>query len=209
MQSGRLKITITILDFDSGKVTTITPSDSTFSIRKLKNKEVYPAPVKTQIAGYNVSIKPMDASFLGGSLMSNMTLYVSDSLLYKIPEKYGANQELIMVYHNKIVLGFYVTFSNDDYIQEDSLPPVRKRMSATAEAQQVIPMIIPDSEFEIPAGYKKEQFLLDHVSSDSVIVMADTTVAIPTPPPPPPHPTKKKPVKKTTPLKAPAVMRKP
>ncbi len=213
--------TLSILYIDSGKIYTLSKYDSTYTVKVLRSKRKIELPSKRTIAGHSTtpSLQDPKASIFGNYLsQTNTIFYTSDSLHYTVPDKFENNMEFIFVNNNKIVLAAeaYIDYSG----MIDDLDTSKTSTKITAEATEVIPMQIPDSEFEIPSFYvySKDKYRFDNIAVDSIAMTIDTAAEIidsPEPPPPPKKITPKRsghkppPRKKTSTTKSSAIIRKP
>jgi hypothetical protein len=158
-------------------------------IRRLENKT---------ILGYSTSTLVPESNGVGnllGGLMSasNSVFYLADSFYYAIPDILRGNTELVMIQNNRIVLGADIQISESVYGMTEE--KMKDKNLITAEAIEIKPMMVSDSEFVIPADYTTAQNY-ESTATDSVAAVMDTL-------PIKPHinrkPTSKKPVKSNKP----------
>jgi hypothetical protein len=166
-----------------------------------KNTLILNAPVqkpeKKMIKGYSTfPLRPENTgigNLLGGmASTSSIVFYVADSLHYYIPTAFTGNKEVLMIQQNKIVLGAEIQINN--LYSEDS---ASKNNIITAEAIEIKPMTINESEFLIPADFADRKDMTYTESLDSTVAVVDTVAVAP--PPPAKKAVKKKPVKPSQP----------
>jgi hypothetical protein len=124
----------------------------------------------------------------------NATVWLADSLFFNVPDKFIANQELMMVQNGRILLKgeFETNYSQELYEEpgEDSLMN-KDNDKFIIQAYKVVPGNIKAEDFTIPADYT---LAVPEVMADTVSLT--DSAYIPDPPPP-------------TPKKAPAAPKKP
>ncbi len=187
-----------IVLLDSATVYTVNFSEKTFKKSTLTLTSPAQKPEKKLINGYSTTpFMPENTglgNLLGGMLgSSSVIFYVADSLHYTIPAAFIGNKELLIVQKNKIVLGAEIQIVSpfNEFADNASKGP----NIVTAEAVDIRPMAINESEFFIPADFVDRKDMVYPVE-DSV-VMVDT-FSVP-PPPPVVKPVKKKPAKPAPP----------
>lgn len=173
-----------LIILDSAKSYTLDHKNKTYSSRKLKVVNPLTPATIMNIAGYRCTpIQSEGAEFgWGGPLRT--TIWTADSLSFNIPEILKANEELLMVRNNHIMLRAEITINNNPgHIIENEADSLNEKNNEviTIQATTIIPGKIQTSDFFIPADY----------SYDKPYVMADTvsipdTAFIPDPPPPAP-----------------------
>lgn len=206
-----LDYSTSIINIDSGKIFTLNTYDSSYSAKKLIEKHSLETPTRKLIAGYAATsyIEDSKMSILGYfKRSSNLVFYISDSLNYTLPEKYSINPEFLMINKNKIVLGaeMYVDFS----AWSDENDSTKNDGRISIEATRILPMQMPDSAFEIPSYYfnSKDRYG-GYAMADSTKLIMDSVVKAPKKQTTKKGGHKPPPLKKTTPIKSSAIIRKP
>jgi len=173
-----------IIFVDSAMAYTVDFSDKTYKRRALN---LATPPKKTEnkiIAGYStISYQPNTNNGLGDLLggymgASSAVYYLADSLFYDIPDIYAGTKELIMIQQHKIALGAEVELRFRDYgITDDSVS--KKINLVTAEAIEVKPMAIAETEFLIPADFTVKKDMVYPPAEEPAAAI--DTVAAPVP----------------------------
>ncbi len=182
---------------DSATVYTVNFSEKTFKKATLSLTSPAQKPEKKLINGYSTTpFMPENTglgNLLGGMLgSSSVIFYVADSLHYTIPAAYIGNKELLIIQKNKIVLGAEIQIVSTFGEFTDSAS--RSPNIVTAEAIDIKPMTINESEFFIPADFVDRKDMVYTEPVDSTVAVVDT-VAVAAPPTPAKKPVKKKPAK--------------
>jgi hypothetical protein len=170
-----------VILLDSAAVYTVDFTEKTFKKKMLTLSPPPQKPQKRTISGYSTTpFKPESnglGSLLGGLMGSASTVfYLADSLSYAIPDVYLGNMEFVMIQNNRIVLGAEIQIKSQPYEPEDST--LKNNTLVTAEAVEIKPMPILETEFFIPADFVDRITMPDAFVSDSVAVV-DTTKAAP------------------------------
>ena len=157
---------------DSAAMFTVNKETKTYTKKPLNvNTPASKQFSKKSFAGYSSTPLIQENNGLGnilGGLMgtSDIVFYLADSLYYNIPAAFIGNQELIAIQKNKIVLGAEINIKNPYNDSEDSSS--KKANLITVEAIEIIPMIINESEFSIPADYVDRKSTSYTTAEDSV-----------------------------------------
>ena len=195
-----------IINLDSGKIFTLVTNEKKYKETILK-KQIGPKTLAGKnIAGYTTkAIRPefngMSRDFT--SLFGNAILFAADDLRYTIPVEYLGCPELMMVNNGRIVLGGDFYFPEEAYtdLAKDTLKEKDALFRVTAN--EVLPQKIPDSLFQLSAGYEKWSY---DYSLDSTATYSDTAAMEPVKPNV--QPKKKAPKKKSSTTKQNATRRK-
>lgn len=191
-------------EFDKEEIIVLLDSSTKYIINtKAKTYRQKPLVVNTRskqlekrtISGYTTNpLKNENTgleSLFGGSMQSaNVVFYLADSLYYTIPAAFIGNAELIAIQKNKIVLGADILFNKGSYEVSDS---TEKDDLIKVEAIEIMPRVMNDDEFNIPADYATKENndyepSADTTEIEKMPVTVDTTVIQ--------YPAKKKDVKK-------------
>ncbi len=200
---------------DSAAMFTVNKETKTYTKKPLHvNTPASKQFLKKFFAGYSSTPLVQENNGLGnilGGLMgtSDIVFYLADSLYYNIPAAFIGNRELIAIQKNKIVLGAEISIKNPYNESEDSSS--KKANLITVEAIGIIPMIIDEAEFSIPADYADRKNSGYSPIEDSVAVSAPEVDTVAVSPPPTLKTTPKKPAKSTktkTPVKSSGTKRK-
>ena len=191
-----------ILNMDSGKIYTVNSEIKRYSVKDLKEKPAAQPMSSRTFVGYKAM--PVQAnenglgSLLGGVFASSeFTFFVSDSLIFNVPEKYSRNAELILVNKNHLVLGADIKLGAFMGSEGDA---ESKENLITAAATMISPMPISPAEFVIPSDYINK--IDDFAAADSSAAMDKIEMAMDTPVAVSKKPVvKKTSTKKTTPRK--------
>jgi hypothetical protein len=177
-----------LIRVDSGKIFTLNTGEKTFTAKKLVQKKKVDLNLSDKkIAGYNTHAVDMSANAIMG-MMGSMSMggsavfYISDSLLYPVPEKYTNNMELTLVQNGRIILGAelkfgrYRPFGEEDDEPENNQEEMNEKQSITVEAASVKWEAFDGNEFTIPVDFvKRTNNYNDMPLSDSTI-MFDTAI---------------------------------
>ena len=185
-QHGQL-IQTTLVALDLGKIMDLKPDTKTFTSKSLARPEAAPSGPPEIIAGY--STRPL-AGKIYNAMASGMryTAWVSDSLLFPIPENYEEQMELIFIQQGHIALKLLVIFQLQSTSFGADGPQVQTLTNAVnITATQVVPGTVPQELLSVPADYTLvaenvpvRKFKLDEVK------IQESVPEIPPPPPPPP-----------------------
>lgn len=145
---------------DSAKSYNLDHKNKTYSSRKLKVvKPLIPATVLT-IAGYQCTPILSDGPELGLGGPLQTTIWTADSLYFHIPEKFKANEELLMVRNGHIMLRAEITLNNNygRYMENEADTVSRDNNEViTIQATTIIPGNIQPTDFLLPANYTFEK----------------------------------------------------
>lgn len=173
-----------LIILDSAKSYNLDHKNKTYSSRKLKVINTITPATIMNIAGYRCTpIQNNGAEFgWGGPLRT--TIWTADSLFFNIPENLKANEELLMVRNNNIMLRAEITINNDQgHMIENEADSIDEKNNEviTIQATSIIPGNIQINDFLIPVDYSYEK---PYVMADTVSI--PDTAFIPDPPPPAP-----------------------
>jgi hypothetical protein len=179
---------------DSAAVYNVNAVEKTFKKTTLTLTAPEQKPQKKLINGYTTTpYQPENTgvgNLLGGMLgSSSVIFYVADSLHYYIPVAFIGNKELLMIQKGKVVLGAEIQIANPYNDPADSAS--KSTNIITAEAFDIKPMAINESEFFIPADFVDRKDMVYTEPVDSTATVVDTVAAAP----PAKKPVKKKPAK--------------
>jgi hypothetical protein len=170
-----------LIRIDSGKVFNISTTNSTYFTHPLLTAGKSPGfPSEKTLAGYKARVHKVcnDNIVFGALLRSNhAAVYVSEELTFSVPEKFKLARELVMLRDGKIVLGLSFSYPKDPIIdgvseEQDDKEPLQAIFSI--EAQEVKWLTLPDSEFQIPGGFRE----FNYNTTDSAVTSFDTTDAV-------------------------------
>jgi len=191
---------------DSAKSYNLDHKNKTYSIRKLKVVNPFSPATVMNIAGYRCTPIQSNGPESGWGSSLQTTIWTADSLYFHIPEKFKANEELLMVRNDHIMLRAEISLDyNEDYSRQRDVDSVDEKNNKviTIQATSIIPGNIKPDDFLIPAEY----------TFDNLEVRVDTVVSwdtayIPDPPAPAPKKapaTPKKPASKAKPTTKPPI----
>lgn len=167
-----------LIIFDSAKVYMLDRNEKTYTVKRLRQRKSTPVLAKETILGYSATpispVGPM-ASVTGG-----FNIWYADSLFFHIPPGFEGNEELMMVYNNKIMLKAVMTMTIESYSYNewgDDAPSDTTRMddSFSITAVEIKQGGIAPADFVIPNDYSKQNL---YSNIDSVTTVADTTIII-------------------------------
>jgi len=195
-----------LIVFDSAKIYSLNRQDKTYYSRKLRTKKPIPPAQPLQIAGYTATPLVLEGNGLSFFGPMNATFWLADSLFYKLPDNFMANQELMMVQQGRILMRgeFESNYRQDLYEEpgEDSLLN-KDNDKFIIQAYKVVPGNIRAEDFTIPADYTT-------AAPDVMVETVSITDTAFKPEPPPPAPKKapaasKKPATKGKPTTKPPI----
>ena len=187
-----------VVFLDSATAYNVDFTEKTYKKRTLTLTTPPQKPENKTIVGYRTtSFQPDNNNGLGdliGGYMgrSSAVFYLADSLFYDIPDILTVTKELVMVQQHKIVLRAEIKLKSPDYGIYDSASGNINLV--TAEAVEIKPMAVAETEFFIPSDFTERKEMVYPVTEDSVAVV-DTVIVIP----PAIKTGKKKPAKPVTP----------
>ncbi len=150
-----------LIRIDSARLYYFNREEHTFKTKPLSfSKDMNDIGKKT-FAGYTThpfEIGPGGLSGIAGLMFGggSSILHISDDLYYPVPDKYSNTMELIMVNHNKIVLG--VDFKLDLYksaLKEHLDTSDSNKVSVAAIS--ITPGKFSEADFSVPPGFIEEQ----------------------------------------------------
>lgn len=166
-----------LIILDSAKIYSINNQERTFSVKKLREVNPMPPATKEIIAGYKCTPLDNTIRYMSESIGTNATLWFADDLFFSLPSKFEANDELLMIRDNRILLkakywiderlGIY----SDRDETENNLPLT---LEITFIAEEVLPGLKPPFPFDIPKGYQKIAY--NPFKSDSTPVWIDSVL---------------------------------
>ena len=175
-----------LIFLDSAKLYTLDHKNNSYSSRKMNvSKPGIPATALT-IAGYHCTPSRSEGSGTGFGGPVRSTIWFADSLLFDVPEKLAANDELLMVRNGHIMLkAEIITSFNRGLYRNDNEDTVAENNEEvlTVMATAVKPGNIRPEEFMIPSGYRKNMYvtMADSAVTWDSTVMVDTEVTLPPP----------------------------
>jgi len=171
-----------VVFLDSSTAYNVDFTQKTYKKRTLTLATPPQKPDNKTIVGYSsTSFQPDNNNGLGdliGGYMGRSTavFYLADSLFYDIPYVLTGTKELVMVQQHKIVLRAEIKLKTPDYGIYDSASGNINLI--TAEAIEIKPMTVAETEFFIPADFAERKDTVYPATQDSVAT-ADPVVGRP------------------------------
>lgn len=190
---------------DSAKSYNLDHKNKIYSSRKLKVVTPLAPATVINIAGYRCTPIRSDGPGTGWGGPLHTTIWTADSLYFHIPEKFRANEELLMVRNNHIMLRAEISLKYEDFYMGSETDAVVEENNKviTILATSIIPGNIQPNDFTIPADYTLD---IPDVRVDTFAIRDTEFVPAPVQPAPKKAPaTPKKPASKGKPATKPPI----